>query len=587
MKDSTTTFKQQWYDVKKYKDEICSFIKSKRQAYDLLSNMEMNYDRLYGEIFAGTSESDIERFPHLAEMYKVYKSSLIESNLQGYSALLEISGQDAYSTLKVPELKQALTEQFKSMTLLEDLSGETLDDWILKGEAVGLIRLDETKEEYRIKNKVVDPESGEEVMQFTIKEGVTYRTLGYDRIDPLDFFVDALDYKKDPKGCTKIIRSYIDPSTLLCSDAYPMLSQEDKEAIISRSNNKNDVLNTYTRLDASDVLPTTYNKTDKSQIEVLTFFGDYITDDHKVLKSIKAVIVGGMMAYLDYDAVNTLRVIYAPYKVDRQTHRSISPLMCAQPINELINKVTDLFIQNLEDVSVPYMLYQKGSLTTDQLRNARKKKEIEYNFVDNKPEFYAPPPAAQGGLSLMETILNQNKNVLGLNNYMSGDTSGSVRTARESAILMQKANARMRVETDVFSYRFMLALFTSFYAFNRELALAASEPLADIFSDPQLKVSISTNASRADKEGELNRLMEMLNLPISQMIFSNLQPEQVVLAVRYLMAKAELADGDNLLELVDSAGNPQFPINEEQEMRMQQMQQQMQNNNTQNNGGIQ
>ena len=50
--------------------------------------------------------------------------------------------------------------------------------------------------------------------------------------------------------------------------------------------------------------------------------------------------------------------------------------------------------------------------------------------------------------------------------------------------------------------------------------------------------------------------MQMLNLPIAQMIFSNLQPDQVVLAVRYLMAKAELTDGNNLLELVDGNNEP-------------------------------
>ena len=51
--------------------------------------------------------------------------------------------------------------------------------------------------------------------------------------------------------------------------------------------------------------------------------------------------------------------------------------------------------------------------------------------------------------------------------------------------------------------------------------------------------------------------MQMLQLPIAQMIFSNLQPDQIVLAVRYLMAKAELTDADNLLELIDSqTGEP-------------------------------
>ena len=118
----------------------------------------------------------------------------------------------------------------------------------------------------------------------------------------------------------------------------------------------------------------------------------------------------------------------------------------------------------------------------------------------------------------------------------------------------------MRVETDVFSYRFMLPLFNRFYTFNRELALSLEQPLNEIYSDPTLKVSISTNASRADKEGELQRLMQMLQLPIAQMIFSNLAPDQVVLAVRYLMAKADLTDADNLLELVDSQGNTQTPM---------------------------
>ena len=48
----------------------------------------------------------------------------------------------------------------------------------------------------------------------------------------------------------------------------------------------------------------------------------------------------------------------------------------------------------------------------------------------------------------------------------------------------------------------------------------------------------------------------MLQLPISQMIFSNLKPDQVLIAVRYLMAKAQLDDADNLLELFDDEGNP-------------------------------
>ena len=71
-------------------------------------------------------------------------------------------------------------------------------------------------------------------MSFSIKQGVTYQDLEVERIDPLDFFVDAIDYAKDPIGCTKIIRQYIDSKTLLSSDAYPLLSHEDKIDIINK-----------------------------------------------------------------------------------------------------------------------------------------------------------------------------------------------------------------------------------------------------------------------------------------------------------------------------------------------------------------
>lgn len=556
--DEKITTKEQWYDLNKYKGEVQTFVSQKRIDLDVTSQMEKNYDILYRICYSGATESDIERFPHAAEVFKVYKTALIESCLSGYTALLEAEGEDGENVLKAPKVKKAMIKQFKGMALLENLSSETLDDWVLKGEGVCYIKLKEKVEEFRVKEKLIDENTGEEILSFKMKQGVTYQNLDIERIDPLDFYVDAYDYQKDPLGCTKIIRSYIDSKTLLTSDAYPLLSKEDKEAIIT-SVGRNGVGGSYFNWGVATNTRANYNRTDKDRIEVLTFNGDFITSDNKVLSNINAVLVNNRIASIRYNTVSTNRIIYAPYKVDRMTHRGISPLTVTLPVNRLINKVADMFIKNMEDVSNPWLLYQKGSISAQQLKEARRKKEIEYNNIGGKPEFFSPPAAAPNGLQLMEMILQQNKNVLGLNNYIAGDSSGSVRTAEESAILFQKANARMRVETDVFSYRFLLTLFDAFYAFNRELALAYDNPLEEIYADPNLKISISTNASKADREGELQRLMNMLNLPIAQMIFSNLNPEQVVLAVRYLMAKAELTDGDNLLQLVDAAGAPQSP----------------------------
>ena len=64
--------------------------------------------------------------------------------------------------------------------------------------------------------------------------------------------------------------------------------------------------------------------------------------------------------------------------------------------------------------------------------------------------------------------------------------------------------------------------------------------------------------------------MNIAQLPISQMIFSNLKPDQVLIAVRYLMAKAQLDDADNLLELFDADGNPTTYVDDTQQQQQQQ-----------------
>lgn len=552
--DETITSKEQWYNLNPYQDEIAAFVKRKRLSLDCLSTMEQTYNRLYRTVYAGTDESETERFPHSAEIFKVYKAAVIEACLSGYSALFVPRGKDAYSVLQIPKLTDVMIDQFKSMALIENLTDECLDDWILKGEACGFLKLKTTKEEYRIKETLVDEESNEPIVRFTLKEGVEYEDLEFERIDPLDVYIDANDYKKDPQGCAKIVRSFITPETLLLSNAYPLLSKEEKVNIVEKYNTLNS--GAIWSLNGNQVEESgTYAKTKQAQIESLTFRGNYITTDGKVLKNIIAVVVDNRIADLKYSEVSTNRFIYAAYKVDRLTHRGISPMAASNPINKLLNRAIDMFLKNLEDVSNPYIMYSKGSVSKQDYTNFKNEKRLEYNEAVNKPEFWSPPPAAMQGLELLNLILNQNKNMLGLNSYISGDASGAVRTAKETAALIQRSNARMRVETDVFSYNFLLRLFTSFYAFNRELALAADHPLNEIYADPKLKVSISTNASRADEEGELNMLMQMLQLPIAQMIFSNLTPQQTVLALRYLMAKAGLKDADNLLELVDSNGN--------------------------------
>lgn len=339
------------------------------------------------------------------------------------------------------------------------------------------------------------------------------------------------------------------------------MTEEDKKNICAGSKKNGGFLTWRSQMSDNN---RDKQRTNSENIEVLTFYGDYITNDYKVLKNIKVTTVGGKLAEVKYNGVSTNRIIYCPYYIDDETHRGVSPLASTQTLDTLANRVIDLFLKNMEDVCNPMALVRAGSLNFQQYTQARKNGFLEYVSLDNVPQFWTPPLASQYGLNLLSSVIDEHNKMLGLNTYLAGDTSGAVRTARESSILFQNSNARMRVETDVFSYGFLLPFFTAFYTFNRELALCMGEPLDDIYLDPTLSVIISTNATRADKEAEANRLMQLLTSPVGQMIFANLTPEQTILAVRYLMAKFDLVDADNLLELFNGQGIPITPLNTEQ-----------------------
>lgn len=555
--DNTTVSYENYYDLKKYKGELESYVGKKYIELNVTSKQQDLYLNLRKAIFAGATTADKRRFPYAAEVFKVYKSALISANLSGYSALFEMLPRTSEDVLKVPKLKQVMTDQLRSLSFIEKISGKYLEDWLLKGECCAFLKLNKNIEKYRMKETLSDKDTGEDIIRFSIHEYVNYTNLELERIDPFNFFVDAYDYEKDPLGTPKIIRSYISAKELLSSKNYPELSEEDKKNICTGSKKNGGFLTWRSQMSNNN---RDKQRTNSENIEVLTFYGDYITNDYKILKNIKVTTVGGKLAEVKYNGVSTNRIIFCPYYIDDETHRGVSPLASSQTIDTLTNRVIDLFLKNMEDVCNPLAIVRAGALNFQQYTQARKNGFLEYVSMDNIPQFWTPPLASQYGLNLLSSVVDENNKMLGLNTYLAGDTSGAVRTARESSILFQNANARMRVETDVFSYGFLLPFFTAFYTFNRELALCMGEPLDDIYLDPTLSVIISTNATRADKEAEANRLMQLLTSPVGQMIFANLTPEQTILAVRYLMAKFDLVDADNLLELFNGQGQPTVPI---------------------------
>ena len=200
--------------------------------------------------------------------------------------------------------------------------------------------LKQTTERYREKETVTDQETGEEVVQFKVETGVTYEDLEIETIDPLDFYVDAVDYCHNPKSCPKVIRTWISARELLTDKTnYPLLTEEDKKAIIQK-NTTRDLGYPYVYSSASTGDNLSYSKTAEKQIEVLTFMGDYVTLDGKLLTNIKAIVVEGQLGLIEYNGVDSLQIIYAPYTIDRETHRGVSPLCSSIPLNRLKRKLS-------------------------------------------------------------------------------------------------------------------------------------------------------------------------------------------------------------------------------------------------------
>ena len=210
--------KEQWYNLNTYKDEIRKYIRDQKVNLGQHSDMLLNYNILYRSIFAGAKVSDKkERFPFAKEMFNTLKALLIEACVPGYSALFDDDGQNAQSILLAPHLKSVMTNQFRNIALIEKITDKGFFDWLLKGEIVAFVKLKQITERYRKKEELTDALTGEKVLQFKIETGVTYEDLDIEFIDPLDFYVDAVDYEKDPKGCPKLIYLHSEDFVVRCS----------------------------------------------------------------------------------------------------------------------------------------------------------------------------------------------------------------------------------------------------------------------------------------------------------------------------------------------------------------------------------
>lgn len=534
--EQTLTIEKSINELMKYKDEFEGLFLSKITDLDnKTSYMKRVYDAINREL-EGDTNSEYSTFINL---YKQLKTSYISNTCLGYDSLFSILALNGESELLAPELRKQLKVDLRKADALFKLQTEFIDDMFQCGACVARIGMHEKQEKSSTKVKVTDDIGNEEIkLKIDILSSEDVYTI--DRISPLDFLVDAEDYKRDPLGAIKIVRNYLDVPTLMSMGGIELLGEECKKEIAQKY---------------SDVIYNTMSNTTNTaqrRIKQYTWEGDFTSCDGTVFKNIRGVLIDNKLAKLEYQIINECKYVYQPYSISKKYNREYSPLINLVRLGNLSTKTIKLNLGYLNDILNPIVLFKKKMIDFLNIKNKNygESRQLEINdkaTVEDYPKYLTPPPISSGGLDLLSSLTQNTRDTYGINDYNMG-TMGSVRTASESVILNNATNRRTAVEVIPFS-NFIKNLVSSFYMVKRNVALASESD--SIYGNTELRVYIDNLETLTSNYDDFSKLMQLLSIPaIGTQLLANATEEQKITITRYLASKAGVTDIDSMLDLI-------------------------------------
>lgn len=434
---------------------------------------------------------------------------------------------------------------------------KTAINWAIKGEGAFYLCW---KEEYyqqttEVSNEYINEEGDLVSETVKVREDVpTFMGVDVKEIDPHNLFFDK-SQRNDWNNCKKIYRDFVPLEEILANKSYNLTPDEKKELRELVNKQDNDI-------DTFDGKPCDENtKIYRGTIEVLEFEGTYtLPDSTETLRRMEATVIAGkyLAKFQESDKPQS-PYVWAAYMERPDTGRGQSPLKIPSILNSVQNMCMDLVMRCYFLISNPPFLAPDGAFVQDI--KVEPGKPIYYNNMDLTQ---APQRLdfSQGlsGYQMIDFFRQKAQNATGVNQYMQGSMDSSVRTASEASYIHAGASMRIAREAYKFSHNLIYKL-VRLFALYKKVFDTTDRQVKDengnfVNIDAEVrsgnyKFIIGGAQSVVSREGETQKIFQLLGLPGIQTITQAITPDAAAELLKWAMNRLNLQGTEQISEMLD------------------------------------
>ena len=526
-----------------YKDLIPSF----RETADILKN-------LYPDT---SQDGKIKKTHNLYDQWRTYDSAIYQNCYADYTAMVDVNGQDLRSTQLSAVYKASLIYDWYNINLKDQIR-KAAYDWEIKGEAAFYLCWKEdvyqTTEE--VENEYVDELTGEVIKErIKVKQNVpTFQGIDVKAIDPHSLFFDKSQYE-DWDNCRKVYRDFVPLEQILANTSYNLTPEEKKELKeMVKAENK-----TIEGINTSSLLCNENTKIRGNTVEVLEFEGTYTMPDSldTLLRMEATVVAGKFLAKFQESDKPKSPYVWRAYINRPDTKRGQSPLKIPSILNDVQNMIMDLTMQCYLLTANPPYIAPQGAFTT-----STKVKPGGVIYYDQNKVLERPQPLnfrdGLSGYNMISFLKDQAENATGISQYVQGANDGSVRTASEASYINSGASMRLRNESALFS-RVIEELIRRYALYKKVFDTQDREVMVtpNVYSmvDKEVREGnyyfiIGGANSVVSREAEIQKMVQMMSLPVVQTLAQQVQPTQAAEFLKWMMNRLNLQGTDQLEQLL-------------------------------------
>lgn len=258
------------------------------------------------------------------------------------------------------------------------------------------------------------------------------------------------------------------------------------------------------------------------------------------------VFVGDLVVNDELDTYVALiferRVIYAERGRDLTVLRAVSindknddfsPIYTVLKASEITADVYKLMFDYNEEMANPIRTGQ-WNFDAQAWEEAKRTRYLKLSPVGN-PQLNNLLPGqldTNGLITIQSSIQTLAQQATGLNDYTTGESQGSVRTAAEAMMLSDSAAGILNILSNKIKMRLILPMLSDIL----EILKVSLSDYTDIFHD-----SLSIDTDIAKDQQEANLLMSLINMPMFGAVIQGLQGPEALQLFRWILEKLHIS----------------------------------------------